>query len=125
MKLTKSQLKQIIKEEVSSYLGLEESSFNETIEEAQEKILSNMEEQEISEKLDDILYETKFLDMLEDEFLSGFLSPRKREIKQLLQSTIFEALISLSPKPEDETTRVDREPEEEPEPEEETREEEM
>ena len=73
MKMTKTQLKQIIKEELSSL-------FEERVED------------ETGPALEDIYFESDFLRMIKEDFLAGYLPPQQSEIVEGLKGVILDYL---------------------------------
>ena len=76
MKITKTQLKQIIKEELSLL--------------PEERV-----EEDPKDALEDIYFESEFLGMVREDFLAGYLPPRQSEIIEGLKGVISDYLARL------------------------------
>ena len=73
MKITKTQLKQIIMEELSSL--------------SEERV-----EEDPKAALEDIYFESEFLRMIKEDFLAGYLPPQQSEIVEGLKMVILDYL---------------------------------
>mgnify|MGYP003679985203 FL=1 len=73
MKITKAQLKQIIKEELSIL--------------PEERV-----EEDLDGALEDIYFESEFLRMIKEDFLTGYLPPQQSEIVEGLKGVISDYL---------------------------------
>ena len=73
MKITKAQLKQIIMEELSSL--------------SEERV-----EEDLDGALEDIYFESEFLRMIKEDFLTGYLPPQQSEIVEGLKGVISDYL---------------------------------
>ena len=73
MKITKTQLKQIIMEELSSL--------------SEERV-----EEDPKAALEDIYFESEFLRMIKEDFLTGYLPPQQSEIVEGLKGVISDYL---------------------------------
>jgi hypothetical protein len=73
MKITKTQLKQIIKEELSTL--------------PEERV-----EEDPKDALEDIYFESDFLRMIKEDFLTGYLPPQQGEIVEGLKMVILDYL---------------------------------
>jgi hypothetical protein len=73
MKITKAQLKKIIKEELSIL--------------PEERV-----EEDLDGALEDIYFESEFLRMIKEDFLTGYLPPQQSEIVEGLKGVISDYL---------------------------------
>ena len=76
MKITKAKLKQIIMEELSS-------------------LSEKRVEEDPKAALEDIYFESEFLRMIKEDFLTGYLAPRQNEIVVGLKGAIYDYLEGL------------------------------
>ena len=100
MKITKTQLKQIIKEELST-LSEHGDWFDEENETRADKKFRDSQEAsrpvdpDPQQAMEDIYFESEFLRMVKEDFLTGYLSPRQDEIVEGLKRVISDYLRGL------------------------------